>query len=132
LEKALHAVFVILIRHQIQDLQKDGDACNFRAERDDVQTILDELLTRIQRQSPESYEYAADLLEDFAVCWEDAAIKKGNHFRYTLANRSLEDTDILLTAAEKAEYTIFPSTMNSMRSVDTQSNVYLMKREARL
>lgn len=132
LEKALHAVFVILIRHQIQDLQKDGDACNFRAERDDVQTILDELLTRIQRQSPESYEYAADLLEDFAVCWEDAAIKKGKHFRYTLANRSLEDTDILLTSAEKAEYTIFPPTMNSMRSVDTQSNVYLMKREARL
>lgn len=129
LEKALHAVFVILVRHQIADLREDTDVCNFRADRSDVQAILQDILCRIQRQSPETAGYAEDILEDFSAQWEDAAVLKRGHFRYTLSNRSEEDTDVLLLPAEKAGNADFPPpTMNSMRNVDTQSNVYLIKR----
>lgn len=128
LEKALHAVFVILIRHQIRDLREDTDACNFRTGRADVQAILGKILTRIQQQSPETYDYAKDLLDNFILQWEDEAIRKRKHFRYTLANCLPDNTDVLLTSAEQGDDALFPPTMNSMRNVDTQSNVYLMER----
>lgn len=130
LEKALHAVFVILIRHQIKDLREDTDACNFRAGRADVQEILEKILSRIQQQSPETYSYAVDILENFIFQWEDEAIRKRRHFRYTLSNCLADDTDVLLTSAELGDDTLFPPTMNSMRTVDTQSNVYLMERRS--
>lgn len=128
LEKALHAVFVILVRHQIEDLYEEKDACKFRANRPDVRRILNQILSRIKKQSPETYGYAEELLEDFIAQWEEEARSKGAHFQYTLSNRSSENTDALLTSAEKAASEIFPPTMNSMRNVDTQSNVYLIER----
>lgn len=128
MEKALHAVFVILIRHQIKDLREDVDARKFRSERADVQAVLEQILSRVRRQSPETYPYAQELLEDFISQWEAEAVQKGAHFRYTLSNCLADDTDVLLTSAELGDNTLFPSTMNSMRTVDTQSNVYLMER----
>lgn len=128
LEKALHAVFVILIRHQINDLREDTDACNFRAGRADVQDILEKVLSRVQQQSPETYSYAMDILGNFITQWEGEAIRKRNHFRYTLSNCLPGDTDVLLIPAEQWDNSWFPPTMNSMRNVDTQSNVYLVER----
>lgn len=130
LEKALHAVFVILIRHQIKDLREDKDACNFRAGRADVQNILKKVLSRVQQQSPETYSYAADILEDFISQWENEAIQKRGHFRYTLSNCLPDDTDVLLIKAEQWNNASLPPTMNSMRDVNTQSNVYLIERRA--
>jgi len=132
LEKALHAVFVILVRHQIRDLREDADACNFRAGRADVQAILKKILSRVQQQSPETYSYAEDILENFISQWEDEAVRKRKHFRYTLSNCLADNTDVLLTSAEQGDSALFPPTMNSMRNVDTQSNVYLMERSAAL
>jgi hypothetical protein len=128
LEKALHAVFVTLVRHQIGELFEEADARKFRANRPDVQRIRNLILSRINQQSPETYNYAEELLDDFMCQWEDEAILKGTHFQYSLSNQSIENTDALLTSAEKVSNTDFPPTMNSMRNVDTQSNVYLIER----
>ena len=129
LDKALHAVFVILIRHRIPDLCDDKEARNFRKHRADVQQVLSELLTKIHTQSSETYDYAEELLEDFIDQWEEEAKNKGSHFWYSLSNQPPESNDALLIPAEKAELGLFTPTMNSMRTVDTQSNVYLMGRE---
>lgn len=128
LEKALHAVFVILVRHKIPELLEEAGARKFRADRPDVQRIYQQVVSRVQQQSPETSEYAKTLLEDFVYQWEDTAITKGKHFQYTLSNLSPNNTDVLLVAAEKAAGAAFPPTMNSMRNVDTQSNVYMLKR----
>ena len=130
MEKALHAVFVTLIRHRIPDLREERDARRFRRGREDVSRLLEELLERIRRQSPETCDYAEDLLEDFTEQWEDIARHK-ERFQYTLSNQSPDTTDALLIPAERAANSSFPPTMNSMRTVDTQSNVYLMRRSAR-
>ena len=47
LEKALRAVFVILVRHRISDLREDADAGKFCAGRADIMAIRDEILKRL-------------------------------------------------------------------------------------
>ena len=128
LEKALHAVFVILVRHRIPDLREEGDAGKFRAGRADVMAIRDEILERIRRQSPDTADYAEELLDSFMDYWEQKAKTQRAKFRYQDPSRSADVEDVLLVSAEQAESADFP-VMNSMRNVDTQSNVHLMKRK---
>lgn len=127
LDKALHAVFVILIRHQCPNLRANQDASNFRETLDNVQKIRAELLSLIRERSPETAFYAEDILDDFIAQWDEAACLRTTQFQYQLLNRSEDNTDALLVPAERADNSLFPPTMNSMRSVDTQSGVFLKR-----
>lgn len=128
MDKALHAVFVTLIRHLCPELSGNKDASKFRKTTQRVQTIRDELLQMIRERSYETADYAEMILDDFIEQWHEAAVTKGGHFQYQLLNKSENDTDALLIPAERSENAIFPPTMNSMRNVDTQSGVFLKRR----
>ncbi len=128
MDKALHAVFVILIRHLHPRLKSNGDAANFRKSDPQVVAIRNLLLERIALCSKETAQYADDILDEFIEEWDNAAVLTASHFQYQLLNKSENDTDSLLIPAERSEGAKFPPTMNSMRNVDTQSGVYLKRR----
>ena len=128
MDKALHAVFVTLIRHLCPQLRKNKDAANFRKTNEEVVVIKNCLLNMIAERSGETAQYAEGILEEFIEVWHNTAVLKGNHFQYRLLNRSENDTDSLLIPAERSEDARFPPTMNSMREVDAQSGVYLKRR----
>ena len=128
MDKALHSVFVALIRHQCPVLRENKAAAKFRQNDPDVQRIYRELLELIELRSDETARYARSILDDFIQQWHVEAMLKGSHFQYTLLNKSENDTDVLLIPAERSENAQFPPTMNSMRNVDTQSGVYLKTR----
>ncbi len=128
MDKALHSVYVTLIRHLCPDLSGNKDANKFRKNMQCVQMIRDELLQVIRERSAETADYAEVILDDFIEQWHEAAVTKSGHFQYQLLNKSENDTDVLLIPAERSENAIFPPTMNSMRNVDTQSGVFLKRR----
>lgn len=128
LDKALHAVFVTLIRHLCPDLSANQDADKFRRDAPQVQKIRNDLLQLIRTRSNETADYAEAILDDFIQQWHEAAVLKNGHFQYQLLNQSENNTDELLIPAERSENAVFPPTMNSMRNVDTQSGVFLKRR----
>ncbi|MBR6954000.1 MAG: hypothetical protein IKH77_03020 [Clostridia bacterium] len=128
LDKALHAVFVTMIRHLCPDLSKNQDASKFRESSQAVRSIRDDLIALIRLRSSETADYAEEILDEFIYMWDRAAALRGSHFQYQLLNRSENDTDALLIPAERSDDAAFPPTMNSMRNVDTQSGVYLKRR----
>ena len=129
MDKALHAVFVILIRHQCPEFRSNRAAAMFRQNNASVQRIKQELIEMIKVRSAETVEYAEAILDDFIELWHEAAVNRSAHFQYQLLNKSENDTDALLIPAERSGNAIFPPTMNSMRNVDTQSGVFLKGRD---
>lgn len=127
MDKALHAVFIAMIRHRCPALRSNKDAAKFRSSHADVIMIREEILLMIRQRSNETAEYAEELLDDFINQWHEAATTHGTHFQYQLLNKSENDTDALLIPAERSENAMFPPTMNSMRNVDTQSGVFLKR-----
>ena len=83
----------------------------------------------IGQRSEETVDYAEAILDDFIEQWHEAAVTRRGHFQYQLLNKSENDTDALLIPAERSENAVFPPTMNSMRNVDTQSGVFLKRRQ---
>lgn len=128
MDKALHCVFTVLIRHMCPELRDNKGAAKFRETAPNVQKIRNMLITLIKERSEETSLYAEDILDTYIELWHQAAVERGEHFQYQLFNKSENDTDALLIPAERSEDAAFPPTMNSMRNVDTQSGVFLKRR----
>ena len=128
MDKALHAVFIALVRHCCPTMRGNRDAAKFRNDDPRIEQLYDEIIRVIGMRSQETAEYAKGILEEFIDKWHEAATNRGSHFQYQLLNKSEDDTDALLIPAERSENAAFPPTMNSMRNVDTQSGVYLKRR----
>lgn len=128
MDKALHSVFVILVRHLCPDLRENKRAADFRGNDPRVRALRDFLLAEIARRSSETAAYAREILDNFIELWHETTVCRGAHLRYQLFGDSENDTDALLIPAERGEGAVFPTTMNSMRNVDTQSGVYLKVR----
>lgn len=129
MDKALHSVFVALVRHLCPKLSRNADADKFRKNAAAIQQLRNDLLHMIGQRSEETVDYAEAILDDFIEQWHEAAVTKSGHFQYQLLNKSENDTDALLIPAERSENAVFPPTMNSMRNVDTQSGVFLKRRQ---
>lgn len=128
MDKALHAVFITLVRHCCPTMRSNRDAAKFRNDNPHIKQLYDEVINIIDKRSKETAEYAKGILEEFIDMWQEAATNRGVHFQYQLMNKSEDDTDALLIPAERSENAAFPPTMNSMRNVDTQSGVFLKRR----
>ena len=129
MDKALHSVFVALVRHLCPELSRNANADKFRKNAVAIQQLRNDLIHMIGQRSEETVDYAEAILDDFIEQWHEAAVTRRGHFQYQLLNKSENDTDALLIPAERSENAVFPPTMNSMRNVDTQSGVFLKRRQ---
>lgn len=128
LEKALHAVYVALVRHRIPAMRPNNGAANYNRQDPQVQEIREYILGRVEDVAPDSLQYAKYWLDEFESLWEREA-QAGGDFTYALLNKSDSQRVTLLIESEKNNTTDIPSTLNSLRNVDGVSNVYLLERE---
>jgi len=128
IEKAFHAVYVALIRHKISNLKANEDAKNYRTSNSQIHEVKQFILDRVKSIDESSYDHAIEWLEKFEGAWENTAIRKAESFKYSLRGKTPDTIYTLLVEAEKENLSVFPSTLNALRNVDSSSNVYIINR----
>lgn len=124
IEKALHCVYIALVRHTVDGMAKNTDASNYRKNLPEVLEIKDYILERVSRISPESVDDAEEWLTYISEEWDDLA----SECEY-LVYSSLTGDACLLHPAEKDNYTNIPTILNALRNVGESSNIFVKRRE---
>jgi len=128
-EKALHAVYVALIRHKVRELRANDAAKDYRTSNTQAKAIKQFILERIQSIDATALSYAGECIENFEAIWEESAKRIAGNFCYSLRGENPNNKYTLLVEAEKENLSVFPSTLNTLRNVDTSSNVFIINRE---
>jgi len=128
LEKALHAVYVALVRQRVPRLRSNSGAAHYDRNHPEVQRLRRYLLERVEDVAPQALDHASHWLTDFEELWQ-TIVTSGAELVYSLGNKSESQVTTLLIESEKLNTTEIPSTLNSLRNVDGMSNVYLLERE---
>jgi len=126
MEKALHCVFVALIRLTIPELSQNDSARRFEAGRDDVAKIRGYIVGRVEEIMPrrkDLADFAEEMLKDFEQDWEAVASDNSN----TLCYKSYTGNPSLLSSAEDDSEFGLPKILNSLRNVEPSVNVYFRR-----
>jgi hypothetical protein len=126
IEKALHSVFVALVRHTIPGLNDNRGASNFNKNDIVVQEIRDFLLRRVSEIEPIARNFAEKYLDEFIEVWHDNA--RGGKIVYDKYKEGARANEYypLLTSADEQDSDAY-KTLNSVRNVDSNSNIYVRK-----
>lgn len=127
-EKALHSVYVALVRHKIPEMRGNADVIKFSKDHPKVKEIKKIILDRIDDIDSTALDYANDWLEHFESLWERDIKNKSEDFLYSLKNHLPHTTYTLLVEAEKENLSDLPSTLNALRNVDSSSNVFILSK----
>lgn len=120
IEKALHCVFVALVRAQIPRLSANDTARDFNANDSEVIEIKEYLLDRVRQIMPDSVAFARAVLDGFSQAWQKVAEENSN----TLYYKNYSGHPSLLSAAEEDSELGLPKILNSLRNVEPSVNVY--------
>ncbi|MDR1640193.1 MAG: helicase C-terminal domain-containing protein [Clostridiales bacterium] len=125
LEKALHCVFVAMLRLTEDFLGENDMAINFRAKDLRVIKATNYILARIAEIRPDSVDFAKDWLQKITKAWDLIARENPDTLvYYDYKGEKLS----LLQAAEKTAAIDFPLVLNSLRNVEQSSNVFIKER----
>lgn len=122
-EKALHCVFVTLVRHKIPDMSSNEGAAYFRENLTGVAEIKALILQRVQDVMPDARKFAQEWLDCTASTWEELAISNPD----TLFYKSNTGVSLLFSSQDESSLP-FPTTLNSLRNVEDTANIYLRAR----
>lgn len=122
IEKALHCVFIALVRHAIPELSENESARNFKTDLPKVKEIIDYLLRRVKNIIPEHKNFAEKVLSNFAKQWEKF-IEEHRNVYYKDYNG---EPSILISAEENIDSEL-PKTLNSLRNVEPEINVFIRR-----
>jgi hypothetical protein len=123
IEKAIHCVFVALVRLTVPTLSHNDSARHFKADMGDIEKIRNYLVKRVGEIMPEHADFAAGIIDDFAKDWEYVAAENSN----TLCYKSYDGKPSLLSSAEEDSALGLPKILNSLRNVDPTVNVYFRR-----
>lgn len=123
IEKALHCIFISLIRLTIPSLSPNESARYFHADIDDVVHIRDYIVKRVGEIVPNHIDFASTALRNFSQDWEDVALDNSN----TLCYKSYSGFPSLLSSAEEDSMFGLPKILNSLRNVDPTVNIYFRR-----
>ena len=124
IEKALHCVFVALVRTSIPSLTANDAARYFKSNDSQVIRIKEFMIRRISEVMPNSTTFAQKSLDEFASKWEREAIENSN----TLFYKSYNGYPSILSSAEEESELGLPKILNSLRNVDPAVNIYFNRR----
>ncbi len=116
-DRGLHALFVALCRYLIQDLRENGQAVNYRSDNPEIRKIERIIVDYVKKVDPDELTAVINELKDIEDAWESQATDK-------LVYRGYGRTKKLLKSDLKKDDRF--RTMNSMRSVDGMSGIYLL------
>lgn len=123
MEKALHCVFVALIRLTIPSLSANEAARHFNMDMKAVAKVREYIVKRVGEIMPKNVDFAAETLQNFEHDWEDVAIENSN----TLCYKSYTGLPSLLASAEEYSELGLPKILNSLRNVDPSVNIYFRR-----
>ncbi len=120
-EKALHAVLVSLVRQFIPEMKDEESAGNIKSKKEEIYKLVDKILKRIEIVDKEEIDSAKKDLDQIIEHWDK--ITDGNNLSY-----SKKDKKHLLVRTDEANTSTDGFiTLNSMRNVDTSSNIYVIE-----
>lgn len=122
IEKALHCVFVAMVRLTIPGLTQNASARHFSSDDGRVKHIFNYIVGRVEEIMPRHAEFASDALHDFIEYWDEVATA----FNNTLCYKSINNPSLLFSAEEETESDT-PKILNSLRNVEQSSNVYFKR-----
>ena len=127
IEKAIHCVFIIMLRLSEPLLSANNYAVNFRANDACVSKAKQFILERIARIHPDAVEGAEEYIINIALRWEKLAEENPDTLVYFKRNQ--EGVCNLLISGEQGSGLDFPTTLNSLRNVEPSSNVFIQERD---
>lgn len=126
-DKALHGVFIGLVRLLDPNMSGNSGARNFDPNSQLVQQIVEYLLGRVKRSDSEEFEDAQATIRAFMDGWVGLRERYGNDLKYRApggAGPNVQKT-WLLQSAEEGLGSEFPrGTLNSLREVEKTSGLY--------
>lgn len=126
IEKAIHCVFIIMLRLSEPLLGANEDAVNFRSNDICVKKVREFIIDRVRDVYPYGVTDAERWLTEIADSWEQLAKENPD----TLVYKSYNDGKCsLLISGEQEEGVDFPATLNSLRNVESSSNVFIQERD---
>lgn len=120
-DRGLHTLFVILCRYLIEDLKGNSEAINFNADSVEVQQIKKIILEYVAIVDRNELEDVERELDEIMELWEDRAVGELDYYNYS---KDGEKKKLLRQDIVEDRF----RTMNSMRSVEAQSGIYLLGR----
>lgn len=115
-DRGLHALFVILCRYNIKSLMLNGSAGKFKNNTSEVQKVKQTILDYVKIVDPDELSAVKNELEDIAQKWENQTRPELVYKDYGKSTNSLLKPDTMKDRFR---------TMNSLRSVDAESTVFI-------
>lgn len=120
-EKALHAVLISLVRQFIPEMSDEYGAGKIKDKKEEIYKLVDKILQRIEIVDKEELQKAKEDLNEIIEKWDK--ITDGYNLTY-----SKKDTKKLLIRTDEANNSTSGFiTLNSMRNVDTASNIFIIE-----
>ena len=116
-DRGLHALYVILCRHLVSTLRTNEGAEKYRSTLPEVLRIRQQILDYVKLVDKDEYNAVEQQLDDIANDWEDKIVPGLVYKDYLDKKPSLLKPD---TDSDRFR------TMNSLRSVDPQSDIYIL------
>jgi len=126
-DKALHGIFISLLRLLDPRLAGNEGAQNFNPNDPLVREVSDYLLARIRRNDGDEYEDARVRLQALVDGWVTMQARHGSDLRFREPGGVGLNTPVtwLMQFAENAQVGDFPmGTLNSLRDVEKSSGLY--------
>jgi hypothetical protein len=127
IEKALHCVFVAIIRLTIDYLGDNLFAKNFKSNDQEILNIIDFITARIADIDKSAASYAADYLKYICSQWEYYAHDTNAELVYQNTQKVFKRS--LLVSAEQVSVIDFPAFLNSLRSVEKITDIIIAPRK---
>ncbi len=126
-DKAMHGVFVGLLRLLDPSMSGNNGAQNFNPSDLLVKEVTAYLLDRVKRNDPDEYNDARERLQAFIDGWVEQQQRHGTDLKYRSPGGQAVTAERrwLLQAAEEGQEEEFPrATLNSLREVEKSSGLY--------
>ena len=117
-DRGLHALYVSLCRYLIDNLRGNNQAVHYHSSDPEVQKVEKIILDYVKRIDPNELYAVMDELKDIQEAWEYAANSASLVYKSKKNEKHLLKND-----TENDRF----RTMNSMRNVDGQSGIYLLR-----
>lgn len=125
IEKALHCAMMAVIRHTVPQYHDNESARKFRRNDPDISRVRQAILARVADIEPRMQDYAAEWLDYYLECWAELAASLPNSLVFSDYHN--EET-ALYRSADNQNSTDIPTILNSVRNVESSSNIYFVKR----
>lgn len=126
-DKALHGIFISLLRLLAPRLSGNGGAQNFIPKNPLVQEVSDYLLERLKQSDPDEYDDARKRLQALIDGWVTMQARHGSDLKFRSPGGTGINTPVtwLMQFAEDGQTGDFPmGTLNSLRDVEKASGLY--------